>query len=89
MGLGAGYQAQEFEGVGVNMDESGSPGSMESIDVIIKAWTEERLTFHGDYTDVSDLWVLPKPLQQPYPPIYQAVSTSRRASTSPPAATFR
>ena len=74
-GIGAGYQAQEFEGVGVNMDESRSR-FQESIDVIIKAWTEERLTFHGDYTDVNDLWVLPKPLQQPHPPIYQAVSTS-------------
>ena len=74
-GIGAGYQAQEFEGVGVNMDESRSR-FQESIDVIIKAWTGERLTFHGDYTDVNDLWVLPKPLQQPHPPIYQAVSTS-------------
>ena len=74
-GIGAGYQAQEFEGVGVNMDES-RERFRENINVIIKAWTEERLTFHGKYTNVDDLWVLPKPLQQPHPPLFQAVSTS-------------
>jgi alkanesulfonate monooxygenase SsuD/methylene tetrahydromethanopterin reductase-like flavin-dependent oxidoreductase (luciferase family) len=46
------------------------------VDVIIKAWTEERLTCHGKYTNVDDLWVLPKPLQKPHPPIFQAVQAS-------------
>ena len=46
------------------------------LDVIKKAWTEEKLTYHGKFTDVEDLWVLPKPLQQPHPPLFQAVSTS-------------
>jgi len=74
-GIGSGYQSQEFEGVGVNMDES-RERFQEAVDVIIKAWTEERLTFHGKFTNVDDLWVLPKPLQDPYPTIYQAVSTT-------------
>ena len=74
-GIGSGYQAQEFEGVGVSMDES-RDRFQEAVDVIIQAWTEERLTFHGKFTNVDDLWVLPKPLQEPYPPLFQAVSTS-------------
>ena len=74
-GIGAGYQRQEFDGVGVDIDESRERFS-EAVDVIIKAWTEERLTYHGKYTNVDDLWVLPKPLQKPYPPLFQAVSTS-------------
>ena len=74
-GIGSGYQAQEFEGVGVSMDES-RDRFQECIDVIVRAWTEERLTFNGKFTNVEDLWVLPKPLQEPHPPIYQAVSTS-------------
>ncbi len=48
----------------------------ESIDVIRRAWTEETLTYHGQFTHVNDLWVIPKPLQQPHPPLYIAVSTS-------------
>ena len=74
-GIGAGYQQQEFDGLGVDIDTS-RERFKEAIDVIIKAWTEERLTFHGKYTNVDDLWVLPKPVQKPYPPLFQAVSTS-------------
>ena len=74
-GIGAGYQQQEFNGLGVDIDTS-RERYKEAVDVIIKAWTEERLTFHGKYTNVDDLWVLPKPVQKPYPPLFQAVSTS-------------
>ena len=74
-GVGSGYQRQEFEGVGVNVGE-GRDRFREHLDVITRAWTEERLTFHGKYTNVDDLWVIPKPLQKPHPPLYIAVSTS-------------
>ena len=74
-GIGSGYQRQEFEGIGVDINESRERFA-EAVDVIIKAWTEEKLTFHGKYTHVDDLWVLPKPLQKPYPPLFQAVSTT-------------
>ena len=75
LGIGAGYQQQEFDGVGVDIDTS-RDRFQEAVDVIIKAWTEETLTYHGKYTNVDDVWVLPKPVQQPYPPLFQAVSTS-------------
>ena len=74
-GIGAGYQRQEFDGVGVDIDTS-RERFQEAVDVMIKAWTEETLTYHGKYTNVDDVWVLPKPVQQPYPPLFQAVSTS-------------
>ena len=74
-GIGAGYQRHEFEGIGVDINESRERFT-EAVDVIIKAWTEERLTYHGKYTNVDDVWVLPKPLQKPHPPLFQAVSTS-------------
>jgi alkanesulfonate monooxygenase SsuD/methylene tetrahydromethanopterin reductase-like flavin-dependent oxidoreductase (luciferase family) len=74
-GIGAGYQRQEFDGIGVDINESRERFT-EAVDVIIKAWTEERLTYHGKFTNVDDLLVLPKPLQKPYPPLFQAVSTS-------------
>ena len=74
-GIGAGYQQQEFDGVGVDIDTS-RDRFHESVDVMIKAWTEESLTYHGQFTDVENVWVLPKPLQKPYPPLFQAVSTS-------------
>jgi alkanesulfonate monooxygenase SsuD/methylene tetrahydromethanopterin reductase-like flavin-dependent oxidoreductase (luciferase family) len=33
-------------------------------------------TFHGKYTQVDHLWVIPKPLQRAHPPLYVAFSTS-------------
>ena len=75
LGIGAGYQRQEFDGLGVDINES-RERFYEAVDVIRKAWTEETLTYHGKFTNVDNLWVLPKPLQQPHPPLFQAVSTS-------------
>ena len=75
LGIGAGYQRQEFDGLDVDINES-RERFYEAVDVIKKAWTEETLTYHGKFTNVDNLWVLPKPLQQPHPPLFQAVSTS-------------
>ena len=74
-GVGSGYQRQEFDGVGVDINES-RERFHEAVEVITRAWTEEKLTYHGKYTNVDNLWVLPKPLQQPHPPLFQAVSTT-------------
>ena len=74
-GIGSGYQRQEFEGLGVDMDESRERFT-EAVEVMTRAWTDDTLTYHGKFTNVDNLMVLPKPLQKPYPPLYQAVSTS-------------
>ena len=74
-GIGSGYQRQEFDGIGVDINQS-RERFYEAVDVITSAWTQETLTFHGKYTDVNDIWVIPKPLQKPHPPFYQAISTS-------------
>ena len=47
----------------------------ENVDVVLRAWTDERLTFHGSYWDFDDVEVLPKPLQQPHPPVWLASSS--------------
>ena len=75
VGIGSGYQRQEFDGIGVDMEES-RERFREATEVIRQAWMEERLTFQGKYTQVDDLWVIPKPLQKPHPPLYVAISTS-------------
>ncbi len=41
----------------------------EYLAVILKAWTTERFSFTGKYYQCHDLYVRPKPLQQPHPPI--------------------
>src|SRR5262245_37365589 len=41
----------------------------EYLEIIVKAWTQERLSFEGKYYRCENLWVRPKPLQRPHPPI--------------------
>ena len=74
-GVGSGYQRQEFEGLGVDVEES-RDRFREALDVIVRAWTEDKLTYDGRFTSVEDVAVLPKPKQKPHPPLYVAVSTS-------------
>ena len=74
LGIGRGYQLQEFEGLGVDVEQA-TDRFREGVDVIVKAWTEEKLTYKGKFTNVEDIWIIPKPIQNPIP-IYVAVSTT-------------
>jgi alkanesulfonate monooxygenase SsuD/methylene tetrahydromethanopterin reductase-like flavin-dependent oxidoreductase (luciferase family) len=75
LGVGAGYQRQEFEGLGVDIEE-GRRRFREYIEVIQGAWAPDPLTYKGDFIDVQDVNVIPKPLQPGGIPIQVAVTTS-------------
>jgi alkanesulfonate monooxygenase SsuD/methylene tetrahydromethanopterin reductase-like flavin-dependent oxidoreductase (luciferase family) len=71
-GVGRAYQPHEFRGLGVPMEESRTMFA-EGLEIVLKAWTEERITHHGKYWTIPDpVEVLPKPIQAPHPPVYQA-----------------
>ena len=42
----------------------------EGIEVLLRAWTEDRFSYEGQYYRFRDVAVVPKPLQRPYPPLY-------------------
>ena len=44
----------------------------ESIELLKLAWTEDRFDFNGQFWNAENLPVLPKPVQQPHPPILLA-----------------
>lgn len=75
LGVGAGYQAQEFRGMGVDIEESRDLFK-EYLEVVMKCWEDGLTTYRGRYVNIEDIWVIPKPVQKPGPPIYIAVSTS-------------
>lgn len=71
LGLGLGYQPQDFQHFGIPFGERASRFE-EGLEVLRRAWTEERFSFEGRryrYTDVS---VYPKPIQRPHPPVWLA-----------------
>ena len=74
-GAGRGFQADSYNAFNRSMDESREL-LMEGIEIIDKAWTEETLTYEGRYRQVRDLPVLPRPVQQPRPPIWVGTSLS-------------
>jgi alkanesulfonate monooxygenase SsuD/methylene tetrahydromethanopterin reductase-like flavin-dependent oxidoreductase (luciferase family) len=47
----------------------------EALDILIGGWTHEPFSYHGRYFQVSDLAVVPKPIQQPHPPLFVAAGS--------------
>ena len=74
-GVGRANQEAQYLGFDIPLEE-GRERMVESLEFIVKAWTQDRLTFEGKYYSAQDLPVVPKPLQKPHPPI-------RMASNSP------
>lgn len=74
-GVGRGH-AWLNEPANVVMEEN-QERYVEALDILIKAWTEERFSYRGKYYQVKDLAVVPKPYQKPHPKIFQ-VGTSAK-----------
>src|SRR5262249_30122196 len=49
----------------------------EELDILLEAWTGERFSYEGKYYTVKDVQVVPRPLQRPHPPIYQAGTSAK------------
>ena len=73
-GAGRGFDPTEFKTFGIDFEES-YPRFREGVDVVLQAWQNERLTYHGEFHHFDDVEVLPKPLQQPHPPVWLAATS--------------
>ena len=49
----------------------------ECLEILLKAWTEDRFSYEGKYYQCHDLQVVPKPVQKPHPPIWQVGTSSK------------
>ncbi|MEM2632086.1 MAG: LLM class flavin-dependent oxidoreductase [Candidatus Bathyarchaeia archaeon] len=80
-GVGAGYYQDEF----VNYAPSGSldPPNVrfekfiEEVQIILKLWSEDRVTFNGKYYKLTNAILEPKPIQKPYPPLWSGGQRTR------------
>jgi alkanesulfonate monooxygenase SsuD/methylene tetrahydromethanopterin reductase-like flavin-dependent oxidoreductase (luciferase family) len=73
-GAGRGFARVEFTAFGVPPEES-APRFRETVEIVLKAWTEDRLSFTGTHFSFDDIEVLPKPAQLPHPPVWMAASS--------------
>src|SRR5712691_3986022 len=50
--------------------EDSRPRYEEAIEILLRAWTQERFSFEGEYYRMQDVSVVPKPLQKPHPRLF-------------------
>ncbi len=69
LGTGLGGQKEQFEAVGVPMNER-VPRFLEGIQIMRKLWTEDKTNFQGRFWQLRDVSILPKPVQKGGIPIW-------------------
>lgn len=69
VGLGLGWSPDEYEAAGVPFQRRLSRG-VEALQVLKAIWTSNPVAFEGEFYQVPRSYIGPKPVQQPYPPIY-------------------
>lgn len=66
LGLGQGYRAEEFAAFGVPRAER-LGRTLETIEILRRAWSGERFGFSGKHFQFADVRVLPTPRSRPHP----------------------
>jgi alkanesulfonate monooxygenase SsuD/methylene tetrahydromethanopterin reductase-like flavin-dependent oxidoreductase (luciferase family) len=69
LGVAAGYRKEEFAGFGVPRQERGSRMD-EWLEIVRGCWSSDAFTYRGRHLSIENVNVQPKPIQQPYPPIW-------------------
>ena len=78
-GIGRGSNPNHYRGYGIPIEER-NDRFVEGLDLALRAWTEDELNYHGQFYQAEGIRLEPKPIQQPYPPVYVA---SNGADTFP------
>jgi alkanesulfonate monooxygenase SsuD/methylene tetrahydromethanopterin reductase-like flavin-dependent oxidoreductase (luciferase family) len=73
-GIGRSGLTKYYEGYNVPYAESRGR-FLEALDIILKAWIKAQFSHEGAYFSFQNVTVVPKPLQQPYPPIRVALAS--------------
>jgi alkanesulfonate monooxygenase SsuD/methylene tetrahydromethanopterin reductase-like flavin-dependent oxidoreductase (luciferase family) len=70
VGVGRGNRPSEFAGYRIPQVESRERFD-EAVQIMVRAWTEERVSYDGRFFQLDNVRVIPKPLQRPHPPVDQ------------------
>jgi F420-dependent oxidoreductase-like protein len=88
LGIGAGWMEREHAAFGFPFPETRVRVEMfaEQLEIVHRLWTEDRVDFRGRHYVLDDAPGLPRPVQEPHPPIL--VGGSGKRGTAEPAARF-
>jgi alkanesulfonate monooxygenase SsuD/methylene tetrahydromethanopterin reductase-like flavin-dependent oxidoreductase (luciferase family) len=73
-GAGRGFDPVEFKAFDVPLSDSKNR-FREAVEIVLQAWTNERLTWESENWRFEDVEVLPKPAQKPHPPVWVAAGS--------------
>lgn len=65
----------ELEGFGINPPDT-RPMWEEALEVVVGCWTQEEFSWNGEYFKLPPRGVVPKPMQEPHPPLWGATSSA-------------
>ena len=68
-GVGAGWLGEEMANHGLAYKDRWKV-LRECVLAMQACWTEKDAEFHGEFIDFDAVWVEPKPVSQPHPPVY-------------------
>ncbi len=74
-GIGAGWLAEEMENHGIAYADRWKV-LREHVLAMQACWTEKEAEFHGEFVDFDAVWVEPKPVSQPHPPVYVGATST-------------
>lgn len=72
-GVGRGSADYEYGNFKVDFD-SRDERTREALDIILGLWTTPEFSYDGKFHQIENLTIAPTTLQQPYPPVFLAVS---------------
>jgi alkanesulfonate monooxygenase SsuD/methylene tetrahydromethanopterin reductase-like flavin-dependent oxidoreductase (luciferase family) len=73
-GVGRSGLPEHYEGFNVAHTESRERFN-ETLEILVRAWTEDRFSYEGKYFQYRNVCVTPKPFQKPHPPLRVAATT--------------
>ena len=76
IGVGQAYRAEEFAAFGINKNQR-LGRTLETVEILKRAWTGERFSFKGKYFELNDVRVLPRPVSQPHPELLWGVGAPK------------
>jgi probable F420-dependent oxidoreductase len=82
MGVGVGWMEEEFAALGVSFKDRGRMTD-EQLQILSSLWTEEHISFNGQFYRFQDVAFYPKPIQQPRIPIWiggEGIAAQRRTA---------
>ena len=70
-GVGVGWNLEEMRNHGVDPHTRGALLT-EQLEALKQIWTKDEAEFHGQHVNFDPIFLWPKPIQRPHPPIYVA-----------------